>query len=55
MMHRITENIKNGFSLLPQKLRMSNDVQKLPKKSDFLDLIYKPLANLNTQKYFKTM
>jgi hypothetical protein len=47
MLLRVTENIKNGFSLLPQKLRMTNDIVSIPKRSDFLDLIYKPLLGLN--------
>jgi len=64
LMARLKENMRSGFSQLPQKLRVTTpqfqrdpDTRReshLPVPSkDFLDLIYKPLVSLTQHKYFE--
>jgi hypothetical protein len=57
LLSRICENMSLGFKQVPQKLRIQHKLSKegLPPHSDFLDLIYKPVSQLNMNKYFVNM
>ena len=56
LLQRICESMSLGLNQIPQKLRIQSSLpSNLPSHSDFLALVYKPVTQLNMNKYFVNM
>ena len=59
LLQRVIEGLSSGFRQVPQRVRVLEtqqyDLKGCPPRSDFLDLVFKPLQSLNNHKYYTSL